>query len=87
MELPDPPEGWNLKSLIEIDLNSWSALYWAPEAYVYGTGTTARYAMLDANRRIEDGNFFEHLGGVKKFDGVKLDLSFIPPKALDDRRF
>ena len=63
MELPDPPEGWNLKGLIEIDEGSWSAHYWATDEYVYGYGSTARYAVLDAFRRIEECEVFTRLSG------------------------
>lgn len=66
MELPDPPEGWTLKSLIEIHSNQWSCHLWGPEAYVYGYGSTARYATLDALKRIGDGDYFERLSGMRK---------------------
>jgi hypothetical protein len=65
MELPDPPEGWGLKALIEIDLGSWSASYWSANAYVYGYGTTARYAVLDALGRIENADVFDRLSGME----------------------
>lgn len=81
MELPEPPEGWKLKSLIEINERSWAAHLWAPEAYVYGYGSNARYAMLDALQRIEDCNFFERLSGGKAFV-PKLDIDEVLKKAL-----
>lgn len=66
MELPDAPQGWALKSLIEINPETWSCHLWGPEAYVYGYGSSARYAMLDALRRIEEGDFFARLSGMRK---------------------
>jgi len=65
MELPDPPKGWGLKSLIEIDQGQWSASYWSANAYVYGYGSTARYAVLQAIDRIEDGDTFDRLSGME----------------------
>jgi len=83
MELPDPPDPWRLKSLIEINEGSWSAHYWAPEDYVYGYGSTAAYAVLDAIQRIENGDTFERLSGFpvggKSFKDLK-DLLKLPEK-------
>ena len=86
MELPDPPKGWGLKSLIEIDEGSWSVQLWASEEYVYGYGTTARYALLNALDRIESGDTFGRLSGYKplEVDLVKA-LGITKPKL--DRRF
>jgi hypothetical protein len=65
MDFPDPPEGWGLKALIEINGGSWSAHYWGPDAYVYGYGSTARFAVLQALERIENGDTFERLSGMQ----------------------
>jgi hypothetical protein len=45
-------------------VGSWSTQFWGPESYVYGYGTTARYAMLDAIDRIDCGDVFERLSGM-----------------------
>ena len=66
MELPDPPQGWTLKSINEINENSWCTQLWHKEHYVYGYGTSLRYSMLDAIRRIEDGNIFDMCSGFAK---------------------
>lgn len=66
MELPNPPQGWSLKSLIEIDEQQWSAQLWHQEHYVYGYGTSARYSMLDALRRIENGDVYDKCSGFSK---------------------
>jgi hypothetical protein len=93
MELPDPPEGWALKSLIEIDPDSahaWSAQLWAEDAYVYGYGSTARFAMLDALRRIDACEYFERLSGMARFQGVDISkaLEAIPKaQPTKGRRF
>ena len=90
MDLPDPPEGWALKSLIELDEGSWSAQLWASEAYVYGYGSTVRYAMLDALARIESGDTFDRLsGGEKSHPGELVKaLGIGPAKPREfDRRF
>ena len=86
MELPDPPEGWALKSLIEIDEGSWSVQLWATEEYVYGYGSSGRYAMCDAIDRIHVGETFERLSGMRpvKIDLVKA-LGIAKPKM--ERRF
>ena len=86
MELPDPPDGWALKSLIEIDEGSWSAQLWASEEYVYGYGASAKYALLNALDRIEEGNTFGRLSGCKplEVDLVKA-LGIAKPKM--ERRF
>lgn len=65
MELPDPPEGWGLKALIEINSGSWSASYWSANAYVYGYGSTARFAVLQALERIENADTFDRLSGME----------------------
>jgi hypothetical protein len=64
LELPDPPPSWHLKSLIELASSSWSCQLWSPDAYVYGYGTTCRYAFLDAIQRIENGEAFDRLSGM-----------------------
>jgi hypothetical protein len=63
MDLPDPPEGWGLKALIELNEGQWSAHYWGPDQYVYGYGPTARFAVLDSLGRIENGDTFDRLSG------------------------
>jgi hypothetical protein len=86
MDLPDPPEGWELKSLITISEGLWTAQLWAEEAYVYGYGTSPRFAMLDALQKIEDGDTFDRLSGMVKpeIDLVK-ELGIKPKKMV--RRF
>ena len=71
MNLPDPPEGWGLKALIEINEGSWSASYWSAHAYVYGYGSTARFAVIQALDRIENGDVFDRLSGMETVDLVK----------------
>ena len=87
MELPDPPEGWYLKylSLNEKDKpvigdpprGTWSAHITSAcdGAYVYGVGSSPRYAMLDALTKIENEDVFERFSGgqpaMKSVDLVK----------------
>lgn len=70
MELPDPPQGWTLKALLTTD-ETWTAQLWAEEEYVYGYGTTPRFAILDALTRIESGDTYLRLSGMTK---EKVDL-------------
>ena len=75
MELPDPPEGWTLKSLIAINDNppSWSSQLWAPGCYVYGYGSSAKYALLDAIDRVERGDYFEAMSGFQNKISPKIE--------------
>jgi len=86
MELPDPPEGWSLKALIEINEGSWSANLWANDAYVYGYGTSAKYAMLDALSRVENGDVFERLSGGRPTTVDLVKALGIEKKPTDVRR-
>jgi len=86
MELPDPPEGWGLKALIEINEGSWSAHYWGPDAYVYGYGSTARYAILQALERIENGDTFDRLSGMQPTAVDLVKALGIRSKPTDVRR-
>ena len=99
MELPDPPEGWTLKSLIEFNDKpaSWSCQLWSPGCYVYGYGSSAKYAFLDAIDRVERGDFFEALSGYQNKVNPKMEeaardliatlLLSVPPPAPFKRRF
>jgi hypothetical protein len=88
MELPDPPEGWGLKALIEIDETSWSASFWSADEYVYGFGSTARYAVLDALEKIDWGQTFARLSGGKRPEIDLLKFVKLEPKVRErDRRF
>jgi hypothetical protein len=86
MEIPDPPEGWGLKALIEINKDSWSASLWASDAYVYGYGTSAKYAMLDALSRVESGDVFERLSGGRPTTVDLVKALGIKAKPTDVRR-
>lgn len=86
MNLPDPPEGWGLKALIEINVGQWSAHYWGPEAYVYGYGSTARYAILQALERIENGDTFDRLSGMEASTIDLVKALGIRSKPTDVRR-
>lgn len=97
MELPDPPDGWHIKSINEINDHSWSASLWSAENYVYGYGSSLRYAMLDAIRRVEIGDVYSKCSGYSKQtedkktrEGVEKLLKEIKAKsavANRDRRF
>jgi hypothetical protein len=86
MDLPDPPEGWGLKALIEIHPSSWSAHLWASDTYVYGYGTSAKYAMLDALSRVENGDVFERLSGGQPTTVDLVKALGIEKKPTDVRR-
>jgi hypothetical protein len=96
MELPDPPEGWHLKSINEINEDQWSAYLWSPDEYVYGYGSTLRYALLDALRRIEQGDVYGRCSGFAKLTedpkiraGIEELLASLapPPPPKMKRRF
>jgi hypothetical protein len=85
MELPDPPDGWQLKSLIERD-GTWFAFLYSSTEWCQAAGSTPRYAMLDGLRRIEDGAVYMNLSGMKKRPEINLaDLLGIKPAPVDRR--
>jgi hypothetical protein len=86
MEIPDPPEGWGLKALIEINPGSWSASYWSANAYVYGYSSTARFAVLQALDRIENGDTFDRLSGMEASTVDLVKALGIRSKPTDVRR-
>jgi len=64
MDLPDPPEGWRLKSLID-DGGCWLAYLYSATEWVQAAGSSPRFAMLDALARIEAGAVYAKLSGMQ----------------------
>jgi hypothetical protein len=88
MELPDPPEGWWLQDLNMTDKDKWATLIKSLDEWVYGFGTTPRYAMLDALGRIERGDTFGRLSGMAKTEIDLTKFLKLGPKVRErDRRF
>jgi len=80
MDLPDPPEGWFLKALIINERDNppvgeaqgiWMVHLRGDGEYVYGYGASAIYAILDAIKRIDEGDAFEDLSGMQP---TRIDL-------------
>lgn len=90
MELPDPPEGWRLVSLIDISEGPplWSARFSSTcGEYTHGSGTTPRYAMLAGIARILDDDVYAPLEdpGGSKIDLLQV-LKIDKPAVVVDRR-
>jgi hypothetical protein len=71
MELPDLPEGWRLKSLIDITENTpcWSVQAGSVSGdHGHGEGTTPRYAFLNLIEKIENGDVYAPLSGGKTWN-------------------
>lgn len=80
MELPDLPEGWKLKSLIDTgEERGWSVFCYSSEEYCQAYGSSPRYAMLDAIQRIADGAVHEVLSGHSADRPDILDILQIKP--------
>jgi hypothetical protein len=89
MELPDLPEGWRMKSLSEED-GFWKIFAYAEGYWCCAGGTSPRYAMLDAIKRIEDGMVWANMTGGKMKDEEVNVLSYLkiePKKSEFKRRF
>lgn len=87
MELPDLPEGWRLKSLIDTgEDRGWSVFAYSENEYVQAWGSSPRFAMLDCIQRIADGAVHEKLSGFSA-KGKDLDiLDFLEiPKAKETK--
>jgi len=65
MELPDLPDEWRLKSLIEKE-GLWLAYVYTDDYWIQATGSTPRFAMLDAIQRIENEAWHETLRYVHR---------------------
>jgi hypothetical protein len=87
MELPDPPEGWRLKSLID-DGDKWLAYLYSDTEWVQAAGSTPRFALLDAQARIADGAVYANLTGMAKTLDFNLlsVLKIEPAKGREERR-
>jgi hypothetical protein len=84
MELPDLPDGWKWKSLIERD-GHWSCFCANERFYLQASGTTPRFAMLNAIERIEDCAYHEVLSGMKQYE-IDLVAALNIPKPKPIRR-
>ena len=94
MELPDLPEGWKLKSLIDITVDDGPC--WSVQAgsvsgdHGHGEGTTPRYAFLNLIEKIENGDVYAPLSsGKTRNENVDLLglLKIEPKKSEFKRRF
>lgn len=86
MELPDLPEDWEWQSLIKRG-DKWLCFASNGDFYLQAAGSTPRYAVLDAIKRIEEEAFHPVLSYIHKGapDLVKL-LKIQPPKEEEVRR-
>jgi hypothetical protein len=84
MELPDLPEDWQWKSLIEVD-GRWGCFCCNGLFYLQAFGSSPRYALLDAIARIEDGAYNEVLSGGKRHE-IDLVAALNIPKPKPIRR-
>jgi hypothetical protein len=66
MELPDLPEGWQWQSLLLRD-KTWFCFASNGLYYLQASGSTPRYAILDAIQRIEDEAYHEMLSRHKDY--------------------
>lgn len=81
MELPDLPEGWWLKSLIDTEEpRGWSVFAYSSDQYCQAYGSSPRFAMLDAIQRIANGAVHDNLSGFAAAKGPDiLDVLQIKP--------
>lgn len=95
MDLPDLPEGWKLKSLLDTGegASPWKVFAYSPTEWVQAAGSSPRFAMFDAISRIEDGATYRTLSGMTlKSSLVSLNevlqaLKIEPAKSTLERRF
>ena len=86
MDLPDPPEGWKLRTLTEVCDNEWFVQLVGPGEYVNASGSTARYAIAAAIVKIEEGITFERLSGMQPTTVDLVKALGIRSKPTDVRR-
>jgi hypothetical protein len=86
LDLPDPPEGWEMTSACKREADQWSVFFVSATSYCLGEGTTLRYAMLNALAKIEEDSTYDRLSGMKQGTVDLIAELGIKPKPLD-RRF